>query len=91
MLREAEHRSASRRRAQPRTPALSVQPETRPPELPALASRPSALPRSKLLARVPPIFDKKLKEPRGRGGNYDIFLLPSDTASRLPGTRCTDA
>ena len=87
-FREAKHRSASRRRVRQHTPALRLQPETRPPELPALASRPCPS-RSALRLRVPPSVVNKLKGMRGPGGNHDIFPRPSDAIARQPRTRCT--
>ena len=72
------------------TPALTRQPEQRPPRLPALMPRLCPA-RSELCSGVPSLFDKKLKESRGHGGNYDIFRSPSTAHSHQTGTRCTDA
>ena len=73
MLRAAKHRSASRRRAQPRTPALTTKPETRSPSMPALASRPALPAISKHGSRHPHDSRRAAKpqgEPGGPGGNY---------------------
>ena len=84
-----EHRSASRRRVRQHTPALRLQPEARTPRLTAFGPLPCPSVQGSAPA-FPQSAVKKLKETRGRGGDYDIFRRPSVPTARQLRTRCTD-